>query len=103
MPDHLDVAERINAVRRSFEAPFTLVKPRSVALYFGCSKVQSVRVRHSPGGNEQMRIGNGSRVAVLLDLQPNTARRRAHAIRICVQQDLNSVLLKYYTSSGATL
>src|ERR1035437_633108 len=34
-------------------------------------------------------------MALLLDLQSNAAIRLAHAIRIRVQQDLNSVLLKY--------
>src|ERR1019366_9490469 len=34
-------------------------------------------------------------MAVLLDLQSNAATRLAHAIRIRVQQDLNSILLKY--------
>src|ERR1017187_6863233 len=34
-------------------------------------------------------------MALLLDLQSNAAIRLAHAIRIRVQQDLNSILLKY--------
>src|ERR1019366_4163798 len=34
-------------------------------------------------------------MALLLDLQPNAAIRLAHAMRIRVQQDLDSILLKY--------
>src|ERR1019366_317086 len=45
--------------------------------------------------NQQMRTGERSRMALLLDLQSNAAIRLAHAIGIRVQHDFDSVLLKY--------
>src|SRR5207237_10771055 len=60
-----------------------------------CSgKVQSVRARRSPGGDQQMRSGQSGRVAVLLNLQLNAPVNLSDMNRSCVQQDLSPVLLQ---------
>src|SRR5438552_1962038 len=60
----------------------------------GRRKVQSVRVRRSPRGDQQMRTGQSGRSAVLLDLQLNAPVNLSDVNRSCLQQDLNPVLLQ---------
>src|SRR5207245_3541834 len=90
----LDVAECVDGASRSFEAVIHLDEAAIIRFHPGRRKVQSVRVRRSPRGDQQMRTGQSGRSAVLLDLQLNAPVNLSDVNRSCLQQDLNPVLLQ---------
>ncbi len=92
----LDVAERVDATSRGFEAVVHLDEPAVVRLDSSRHKVQGIGIRHSPCREQQMRTHQSHRrcVSLLLDVQPNVPVRLGNPSHFGIQQDLNPVLLK---------
>src|SRR5256885_16624006 len=90
----LDVAECVDTIGRCFEAVVHLDEAAIIRFNPGRRKVQSVRVRRSPRGDQQMRTGQSGRSAVLLDLQLNAPVNLSDMNRSCLQQDLTTAFLQ---------